>query len=122
MKNFARLAGLCCLLGTFIFLERRRPLRRERESKLRRTTRNITIAALGAVTVHLVESPLLYPLAYKIERRRWGLLKQLRLPKVVEVAGAVALLDYTLYLQHILHHKAPLFWRFHAVHHLDLDS
>jgi sterol desaturase/sphingolipid hydroxylase (fatty acid hydroxylase superfamily) len=31
------------------------------------------------------------------------------------------LLDYTLYLQHLLHHRVPLLWRFHAVHHVDLD-
>ena len=31
------------------------------------------------------------------------------------------LLDYTLYLWHWLNHRAPLLWRFHAVHHVDLD-
>ena len=31
------------------------------------------------------------------------------------------LLDYTLYLWHRANHRAPFLWRFHAVHHVDLD-
>jgi len=34
---------------------------------------------------------------------------------------AVALLDYTLYLWHILTHRLPFLWRFHKAHHVDLD-
>ena len=30
-------------------------------------------------------------------------------------------MDYTLYVWHILTHRVPLLWRFHAVHHVDLD-
>ena len=34
---------------------------------------------------------------------------------------AVLLLDYTLYLWHFLTHKSPMLWRYHQVHHVDLD-
>jgi sterol desaturase/sphingolipid hydroxylase (fatty acid hydroxylase superfamily) len=34
---------------------------------------------------------------------------------------AAALMDYTLYLWHVLTHRVPFLWRFHAVHHADLD-
>ncbi|MEJ7607363.1 MAG: sterol desaturase family protein [Bryobacteraceae bacterium] len=37
------------------------------------------------------------------------------------MAVAVVLLDYGLYLWHVLTHKVPLLWRFHRVHHIDLD-
>ncbi len=30
-------------------------------------------------------------------------------------------LDYTLYLWHVAVHRSPALWRFHAVHHMDLD-
>ena len=49
------------------------------------------------------------------------MLKLVRLPAWVEVAAAVVLLDYTLYLWHVLTHRVPLLWRFHVVHHIDLD-
>jgi sterol desaturase/sphingolipid hydroxylase (fatty acid hydroxylase superfamily) len=59
--------------------------------------------------------------AAMVERRRWGLVKWLRLPLWLEVCAAVVLMDYTLYLWHVLTHRVPLLWRFHAVHHIDLD-
>src|SRR5215208_1822575 len=30
-------------------------------------------------------------------------------------------MDYTLYLWHMLTHRVPALWRFHQVHHCDLD-
>jgi sterol desaturase/sphingolipid hydroxylase (fatty acid hydroxylase superfamily) len=37
------------------------------------------------------------------------------------VTAAVLLLDYSLYAWHVLTHRVPFLWRFHAVHHVDLD-
>ena len=45
----------------------------------------------------------------------------MRLPLWLEVAGAVLLLDYTLYWWHVATHRVSWLWRFHAVHHVDLD-
>jgi sterol desaturase/sphingolipid hydroxylase (fatty acid hydroxylase superfamily) len=55
------------------------------------------------------------------EERRWGLLKIFNLPAWVEVTVAVVLMDYTLYIWHVLTHRVPFLWRFHLVHHVDLD-
>ncbi len=121
MKGVLKLAGLFGILGGLVYLERRRPLRAEKERKGRRDGRNLAVAALGALTVHFAESPVVYPVAEIVERRRWGVLKWLRLPRPLETIAALLLLDYTLYLQHVLHHRVPLLWRFHAVHHVDLD-
>ena len=121
MKGFLKIAGLLGLLGGLVVLEHRRPLRAENESKPRRNIRNLAVAALGAATLHFVESPVLYPLAKKVHERRCGLLKWLRLPRALELVAGVLLLDYSHYIQHVLHHRVPLLWRFHAVHHVDLD-
>jgi sterol desaturase/sphingolipid hydroxylase (fatty acid hydroxylase superfamily) len=43
------------------------------------------------------------------------------LPPWLEVAVTVALMDYTLYVWHVLTHRVPALWRFHRVHHMDLD-
>ena len=43
------------------------------------------------------------------------------MPKILETVLAVVLLDYTLYLWHVLTHKMPFLWRFHKIHHADLD-
>ncbi|MGB9120868.1 MAG: sterol desaturase family protein [Candidatus Angelobacter sp.] len=121
MKNFFRVAISLGVLAGLVLLERKRPLRRERESKLRRDVRNLAVAALGSLTVHLLEAPALQPLARSVEQRKLGLLKQLNLPRPLEILAAVVLMDYTLYLWHVLTHRVPFLWRFHAVHHVDLD-
>lgn len=108
--------------GALLWLERRHPLRRRAiESKLIRDTRNLAVAALGAVTLQIAERPIIQPLTRLVERRRWGLLKRVRLPLWLEVTLGVALLDYTLYLWHVLTHRAPFLWRFHVAHHADLE-
>ena len=107
--------------GLFLWLERRRPLRRAIEARLTREARNLAVAAAGAAALQLTERPVIGPLSALIERRRWGLLKRACLPVWLEVVLAVILLDYTLYLWHVLTHRVPFLWRFHAVHHVDLD-
>jgi sterol desaturase/sphingolipid hydroxylase (fatty acid hydroxylase superfamily) len=107
--------------GLLVWLERRRPLRRAVESKPVREARNLAVAAAGAVALSVTEKPLADALTSLVERRRWGLLKIFRLPTWAEVAAAVVLLDYTLYLWHVLTHRVPFLWRFHLVHHVDLD-
>jgi sterol desaturase/sphingolipid hydroxylase (fatty acid hydroxylase superfamily) len=121
MKGFLKIAGLLGLLGGTVLLEQRRPLRPAKESKPRRNARNLAVAALGALTIHCAESPVLYPLAKRVQERRWGLLKWMGLPRPLGILAAVLLLDYTHYIQHVLHHRVPLLWRLHAVHHVDLD-
>ncbi len=43
------------------------------------------------------------------------------MPPWAETVLAVVLLDYTLYLWHVLTHRVPMLWRAHAVHHIDRD-
>jgi sterol desaturase/sphingolipid hydroxylase (fatty acid hydroxylase superfamily) len=107
--------------GALVWLERRRPLRREVEPKLTRAARNLAVAGVGALVLQLSERPAALLLTAAVERRQWGLLKLAGLPEWLEVLLAVLLLDYTLYVWHVLTHRVPFLWRFHVVHHVDLD-
>jgi sterol desaturase/sphingolipid hydroxylase (fatty acid hydroxylase superfamily) len=107
--------------GLLAWLERRRPLRRNVEPKLRHESRNLAVAIAGAGALQFTERPLIEWLTALIERRRWGLLKLVRIPLWLEVALAIILMDYTLYLWHVLTHRVPFLWRFHVAHHVDLD-
>lgn len=124
VEKFLKIFGGAVALGTFgalVWLENRRPLRRSVESKLVRSGRNLAVAGIAAVALQLVERPVVEPLAKLVERKKLGLLKIFRLPRWLETILAVALLDYTLYVWHVLTHKIPFLWRFHVVHHVDLD-
>ena len=112
------------LLGGFValaILERRHKLRRSVEPRNRRDLRNLGLAVTTAIAIRLADRPITDRLAELVERRRWGLLPRLRLPAAAEAALALALMDYTLYLWHVLLHRVPLLWRCHLVHHVDLD-
>lgn len=124
MKKFLTIISFPIALGTFgvlIWLENRRSLRGSVEPKLKRNIRNLTIAGFAAVALQMAEQPLARPLTKLVERKNLGLLKIVRLPKTLETTLAIILMDYTLYLWHVLTHKVPFLWRFHLVHHVDLD-
>lgn len=120
MGWFAALSILATLVG-LVALERWRPLRRQVEPSLRREARNLTMAAIAGLSVALVQAPLIIPLTIMVDLRRVGLLKLVSMPAAVEALFAVMLMDYTLYLWHVLTHKSDFLWRFHQAHHLDLD-
>ena len=70
--------------GVLLWLERRRPLRRAVESKLKRDARNLAMAGISAIALKIAERPILDPLAAQVERRGWGLLKRWRMPLWLE--------------------------------------
>lgn len=124
MKKFLKILSVPLAVGAvgvLVRLENRRPLRRKVESKLVRSGRNLAVAGIAAVALQIAEKPVAERLTKLVERKNLGLLKIVRLPKWLEVISAVVLMDYTLYLWHVLTHKIPFLWRFHLVHHVDRD-
>ena len=122
MARFERAGGVLGLaaVGLLLWGEYRRPLRRQTEPKCERNLRNVAVAALSAATIVLVQNPMVTRLARHAERRRWGI-RHLGLPQWIEISLSVILMDYTLYLWHVLSHRCKFLWRFHLVHHADLD-
>lgn len=107
---------------SLVWLELRRPLRKRKlESKLIRNTRNLAIAGIGAGALALAERPAVLPLARWAERRQFGILGFLGAPEWISTIAAFLLMDYTLYLWHVMTHRVPFLWQFHAPHHADLD-
>jgi len=104
-----------------VWLERRQALRRNLENKIVRDVRNLAVAASAGAVMQALESPIAFRLARAAEKNRHGLVQQLPFPPFVRGAIAVVLLDYTLYLWHVLTHRVPLLWRFHQVHHIDRE-
>ncbi|MDQ6663653.1 MAG: sterol desaturase family protein, partial [Acidobacteriota bacterium] len=79
------------------------------------------IAAGAGLAIQIAERPLSLRLARYVYHRGWGLTPRLAKSSGAQVAIGVVLLDYGLYLWHVLTHKVPWLWRFHLVHHIDLD-
>ncbi len=105
----------------FFVLEKRRPLRPATQQEPQRTFRNLALGAMSMAVVNLIERPIVEALASRAERERRGLVQRLPAPASVRDVLAILAMDYTIYLWHVATHRVPFLWRFHLVHHVDLD-
>jgi sterol desaturase/sphingolipid hydroxylase (fatty acid hydroxylase superfamily) len=81
---------------------------------------------LGVVVVNTLLVRILFPttavgLALVAEARGFGLFNVVALPAWIGVVAAVVILDFAIYLQHVLFHAVPALWRLHRMHHADLE-
>lgn len=104
--------------------------RRERTlSRARRWPANGGIVVLASALIRLlawlaklVSLPLVAVAAAVLaEGNGWGVLNLIALPNWLEIAIALVVLDFSIWLQHLLAHRIPLLWRIHRMHHADRD-
>ena len=55
------------------------------------------------------------------QARGWGFFNYVEAPYWLAVAISVVILDFAIYLQHVMFHAVPALWRLHRMHHADLD-
>ena len=112
------------LLTSFAVLaivESFRPRQPLRFGPATRWVTNAVLSASGSLLVALIVPVGALSAALLAEQRGWGVLNLVHFPAWLTcLIGAIAL-DLTNYGQHRLVHKLPLLWRFHQVHHSDLD-
>lgn len=119
-----KIAGAAALgvAGLIIFAaERARPLRPPTQPPRSRTLSNLALDATSLAIVALVEAPITRRLAKQALHERRGVVQWLNAPHWLRDAAAIMLMDYTMYLWHVATHKVSFLWRFHLVHHIDLD-
>jgi sterol desaturase/sphingolipid hydroxylase (fatty acid hydroxylase superfamily) len=97
------------------------PLRPSSTSKVKRWSINLAIVLINTVVLRVLFPSAAVGVAWLAVDRGWGLLNNLELPFWISVAGSIVALDLIVYLQHVLFHAVPAFWRLHMVHHADLD-
>jgi sterol desaturase/sphingolipid hydroxylase (fatty acid hydroxylase superfamily) len=111
-------AGVLAAMAAWEWIAPRRPWTVKRPL---RWFSNLGLAGLNALLVRLILPVTAVGTALLAEERQWGLLNQYELPPWLACAIAVILLDFAVYLQHVLFHAVPVLWRLHRVHHADLD-
>jgi len=97
------------------------PRRRLRAAKGRRWFANLGIMILSTFVVRVIFPTAAVGMALVAAERGWGLLNNLDLNPVVSIVAAVLILDFFIYLQHVMFHAIPALWRLHMVHHADVD-
>ena len=109
--------------GFFLFIgERIRPLRRGLSDRpSRRLLTNAAMVAGAFVLTRFGVIPVLVRVAGLASRRRFGIAAILPLSGPLRGAVAFLAFDYSMYLWHRMNHGVPILWRFHRVHHTDLE-
>lgn len=116
--------GTPLFIALFAFLlwkQLRKPLRRARFAAFRRMLRNLVFSAPGFAFARLAMVPIPLAVSLWAEEHGFGLFQWLHLPGwLAGILGFLAM-DWAYYWWHYANHFVPLFWRFHNVHHTDLD-
>ncbi len=112
--------GLFALIAVFEQLVPRRP----RPKLARRWATNWAIVVVD--TLALRAFAILLPIlavtaAADAATRGWGILNLTDWPLWIDVLLTIVILDFMVWLHHVLNHKVPLFWRYHRVHHADVE-
>lgn len=103
------------------FLQWRFPLRRQHFSALRRLLRNGLFSGPGFLLARLLLVPFPLLTAIWAAQHHIGVLQLLPLPRSLAIVAGVFLMDYLYWWWHVGLHLVPFLWRFHNVHHSDLD-
>lgn len=115
---------LSVFLGGFSLLalwEWATPKRELTQVKIKRWLNNIALVVSSTILVRIIVPTAAVGVAYLAEQNHWGLANHLELPLWVKVLSTLILLDLIIYFQHAMFHVLPVMWRFHRVHHSDLD-
>ena len=97
------------------------PRRTLRESKPLRWTHNLALTVLNSVLVRAALPVAAIGVAALAAERGMGLFNLFHVPLPLAILLSVLALDLAIYLQHLMFHAVPLFWRLHRMHHADLD-
>jgi sterol desaturase/sphingolipid hydroxylase (fatty acid hydroxylase superfamily) len=82
---------------------------------------NLGLTLLNTVLVRVAVGGVAYTAAAFAADQGVGLLHWRPLPAWAAAAVTLLVLDFALYLQHVLFHALPVLWRLHRMHHADLD-
>jgi sterol desaturase/sphingolipid hydroxylase (fatty acid hydroxylase superfamily) len=116
-----RLAFFAIVFAAMALWEARGPARALKVSKLLRWANNLGLVALNTLLLRLLFPAAAVGMAAFADAQAWGLLNYSVPPRWVAIAVSVIALDFVVWLQHVMVHAIPLFWRLHRVHHADLD-
>ena len=116
-----RLGVFIAILIVIAFWETIKPRRSWHLSRGFRWANHVTLSVVNTLVVRILIPITVASFALVLEERGFGLLNWLSLPGWLAILCGVLLLDLAIYTQHYLFHQIDFFWRFHRMHHTDLD-
>lgn len=123
-EGIIRLSIFFGLFIGFAAIEYFFPRRVVAKSKARRWLTNWSVSVFNVLTLRLFSFAL--PLlaigaAFDAQNLGIGLFNQIGFSAWIEIIMAILILDFCIWLQHLLTHKIEFLWRIHRVHHSDTE-
>ncbi len=121
---FFRVVFFMAIFALFASLEVFAPHRQRTQPRRDRWITNFSITVLNTISLRvfaLVLPFLALGAALDATQKGWGLFNLFLWPLWVELSLSIVLLDFAVWLQHVVMHKVPVLWRIHRVHHADRD-
>lgn len=120
-EGIIRIGSFLGLFALLTIWEIASPRRKLLELRTFRWINNIGLIVLSSVLVRFIFPTAAVGIGLIAEQNQWGILNYIDLPFALQFIIAFILMDFIIYFQHVIFHAIPLFWRFHRVHHSDLD-
>jgi sterol desaturase/sphingolipid hydroxylase (fatty acid hydroxylase superfamily) len=124
IKSIFDTYGTPTLIALFVilfFLESKFQLRKRVQGRWKRIFINFIVSLPAFALLRVLLIPAMVWLAVQNQSWQFGLNYLFEAPAPFKAVVGFLLLDYSNYIWHILLHKLPILWRFHLVHHTDLD-
>ena len=116
------IARLGAFLGVFAIMalwEIIAPKRKQVFSKPIRFANNLGLMAINTIILRFIFPMGAVGFAIWCQPKTIGIFNIIKIPFLIEIIITLTLLDLIIYLQHLIFHKVPIFWRIHKVHHAD---
>ncbi|MBW2608915.1 MAG: sterol desaturase family protein [Deltaproteobacteria bacterium] len=105
----------------FLILELLFPYRASSVSRVKRWVNNLALTLFNSFLLNLVFSAAIVSTATYVQVHELGVLNLVKIPMWLNILLTVAFMDFMLYVWHLLNHEIPFLWRFHRIHHSDLN-
>ena len=116
-----RLGFFFAVFALMALWELLRPRRRLQTSKAIRWANNLGLVFFNSVIVRVLFPAAAVGMAAFANAQGWGLFNYVQAPLWVALVASVVVMDFFIWLQHVMVHAVPVLWRLHRVHHADLD-
>lgn len=123
MSNEAviRLAFFLGIFAVMAIWELIAPRRALTVSKLVRWSNNLGLVVLNTIILRLLFPAAAVGVAVFSSQQGWGLFNYYDVTPWFAIVASVVIMDFVIYIQHVMVHAIPVLWRLHRVHHADPD-
>ncbi len=120
-ESLFRLMIFIVVLASVAIWEIISPRRKLKISKSYRWINNLGLVFLNTILLRLIFPVAATGIAWWAVQHDFGIINYWHLSGWWVIGLSVVILDFAIYLQHVLFHKLPWLWQLHQVHHADLD-